>query len=131
MTQQTEGPVVQAAPIALPVTILAPPPPVDNDHVAPGAERFTDPIAVLGLQPAKPRARTRRVALPNGKKATVYTRDQLVKLYACGHGELGRLLARKLAPLPVRIEGLIVWFADEVEEAAESVRHTLARWRQR
>lgn len=129
MTQQTEGPVVQAAPITLPVTILTAQPPVDNDHVAPGAERFTDPIAVPELPAPKPRARTRRVALPNGKKATVYTRDQLVKLYACGHGELGRLLARKLAPLPVRIEGLIVWFADEAEEARESVAQTLARWR--
>ena len=31
-----------------------------------------------------------------------------------GEGELGRLLRERLVPMPVRIEGAILWFADEV-----------------
>ena len=46
-------------------------------------------------------------------EATV-TRDQLAQTFGATHMELGRLLRERLVPLPVRIEGAILWFADEV-----------------
>ncbi len=45
--------------------------------------------------------------------ATV-TRDQLAQTFGATHAELGRLLRERLVPPPVRIEGAIMWFADEV-----------------
>ena len=44
------------------------------------------------------------------------TRDQLASLFECSHAELGRLLRERNAPLPVRIEGAILWFEDEARE---------------
>ena len=78
--------------------------------------------------PRPPKPRT--VTLPlTDVEAKVYTRDQLVRLFDCTHGELGRMLVRKLAPLPVRIDGYIVWFADEALAAQDTVSATLKRWR--
>lgn len=45
------------------------------------------------------------------------TRDQLATAFQCSHAELGRLLRERFAPMPVRIEGAILWFADEVTTA--------------
>ena len=63
--------------------------------------------------------------------ATMYTRENLTVLFKCSHGELGRLLARKMAPLPVRIDGQILWYIDEVQNATAQVVRTLERWKQR
>jgi hypothetical protein len=63
--------------------------------------------------------------------ATMYTRENLTVLFKCSHGELGRLLARKMAPLPVRIDGQILWWVDEVKNATATVQRTLERWKQR
>jgi hypothetical protein len=63
--------------------------------------------------------------------ATMYTRENLTVLFKCSHGELGRLLARKMAPLPVRIDGAILWYIDEVQNATAQVVRTLERWKQR
>ena len=63
--------------------------------------------------------------------ATMYTRENLTVLFKCSHGELGRLLARKMAPLPVRIDGQILWFIDEVQNAQAQVMRTLERWKVR
>lgn len=61
----------------------------------------------------------------------MYTREHLTILYRCSHGELGRMLARKMAPLPVRIEGQVLWHVDEaLASQAQSIR-TLERWRHR
>ena len=63
--------------------------------------------------------------------ATMYTRENLTALFKCSHGELGRLLSRKMAPLPVRIDGVILWYVDEVQNAHAQVMRTLERWKVR
>jgi hypothetical protein len=63
--------------------------------------------------------------------ASMFTRENLTVLFKCSHGELGRLLARKMAPLPVRIDGVILWYVDEVQNATAQVQRTLERWKQR
>ena len=68
------------------------------------------------------------VPLPASPPA-MYTRENLTVLYKCSHGELGRLLARKMAPLPVRIDGAILWHVDEVQNSQASVMRTLERWK--
>lgn len=73
----------------------------------------------------------RNVPLPLGGAAAMYTRENLTVLFKCSHGELGRLLARKMAPLPVRIEGQILWWIDEVQNATATVQRTLERWKTR
>lgn len=73
----------------------------------------------------------RRVLLPLGGEASMFTRENLTILYHCSHGELGRLLVRKQAPLPVRIEGGIFWFVDEAVNAQAQIMRTLGRWRER
>jgi len=73
----------------------------------------------------------RRVPLPYGGHALMYTRENLGYLYRCSHGELGRLLRAKLAPLPVRIDGQILWYVDEVLGTQATVIRTLERWRRR
>lgn len=73
----------------------------------------------------------RSVQLPLGGAATMYTRENLTVLFKCSHGELGRLLARKMAPLPVRIDGQILWYIDEVQNATATVQRTLERWKKR
>ncbi len=61
----------------------------------------------------------------------MYTRENLTALFQCSHGELGRLLARRMAPLPVRIDGQILWYADEIASAQADVLRTLARWKKK
>lgn len=55
------------------------------------------------------------------------TREALAQMYGCSHGDLGRLLRERLCPLPVRVEGAILWFSDEVEQTKEKVLRILAR----
>jgi predicted DNA-binding transcriptional regulator AlpA len=57
------------------------------------------------------------------------TREQVASRYACSHAELGRLLRERRAPLPVRIEGAILWYHDEIETAATAVQNILTRRR--
>lgn len=59
----------------------------------------------------------------------MYTRENMTLLYHCTHGELGRLLARNMAPLPIRCDGVILWFADESLRSMAEVVRTLERWR--
>lgn len=74
----------------------------------------------------------RNVTLPlGGPPVAMYTRENLTALFKCSHGELGRLLSRKMAPLPVRIDGQILWYIDEVQNATATVQRTLERWKQR
>jgi len=73
----------------------------------------------------------RNVSLPLGGAAAMYTRENLTVLFKCSHGELGRLLARKMAPLPVRIDGQILWWIDEVQNAQAQTMRTLERWKVR
>jgi hypothetical protein len=73
----------------------------------------------------------RRVPLPLGGVALMYTRENLVYLYRCSHGELGRLLRARMAPLPIRVEGAILWFCDEIFAAQAQAIRTLERWRKR
>ena len=67
----------------------------------------------------------------SGSAASMYTRENLTVLFKCSHGELGRLLARKMAPLPVRVDGTILWYIDEVQNAQAQVMRTLERWKAR
>jgi hypothetical protein len=73
----------------------------------------------------------RKIPLPLGGDALMYTRENLTQLYRCSHGELGRLLARKMAPLPIRIDQQILWFCDETLNQQAQVLRTLERWRRR
>jgi hypothetical protein len=73
----------------------------------------------------------RTVLLPLGGEARMYSREHVTVCYRCSHGELGRLLARHQAPLPVRIDGFICWYVDEVLNAMPQVIRTLERWRKR
>jgi hypothetical protein len=77
----------------------------------------------------RPDPRPRNMPLPLGGEALMFTRENLTQLYRCSHGELGRLLARKMGPLPVRFDGQILWFVDEaLRDQAQAIR-TLERWR--
>lgn len=76
---------------------------------------------------ASPTPRT--VQLPLGGSATCYTREQLTQAYQCSHAELGRLLRDKIAPLPIRIDGTIYWFADEVVSSMPHVTKVIERRR--
>ena len=88
-------------------------------------------VEVTPAQPLAP-PKPRRVTLPvGGNAAEVFSREQLTHLYRCTHGELGRLLSRKQAPLPVRVDGQILWHADEAVNQQALVLRTLERWRQR
>jgi len=86
---------------------------------------MTDVIA----PPPTPAPRT--VTLPLGGSAAMYTRENLTVLFRCSHGELGRLLARNMAPLPVRYDGQILWYVDECLKAQPQVLRTLERWKVR
>jgi hypothetical protein len=90
---------------------------------------MTDPETPAA--PARPEPQPRKVTLPLGGVLLMLTRENLVYLFRCSHGELGRMLARKMAPLPVRIEGQILWFADEVLAKQAEIIRTLERWRKR
>lgn len=59
------------------------------------------------------------------------TRDQLTALYECSHSELGRLLRERQSPLPIRVEGAVLWFEDEVKSAVDKIKQRLARTRAR
>lgn len=91
---------------------------------------MTDPQIPVPAQ-AAPNIPPRKVPLPLGGSASMYTRENLTLLLKCSHGELGRLLARRMAPLPVRIDGQILWYVDEVIPAQAQVMRTLERWRKR
>lgn len=72
----------------------------------------------------------RLVQLPLSSLArSFYTREHLTILYHCSHGELGRLLARNMAPLPIRVDGAILWYVDEALDSMAQVLRTLERWR--
>lgn len=81
------------------------------------------------VSPERPQPAPRKVLLPSGAGVEVYTREQLTILYHCSHGELGRLLVRKMAPLPIRVDGVILWFVDEALQLQAQVARTLERWR--
>ena len=65
------------------------------------------------------------------RSAAMYTRENLTVLFKCSHGELGRLLARNMAPLPIRVDGMILWHVDECLNAQANVLRTLERWKSR
>lgn len=73
----------------------------------------------------------RTISLPLGGEAAMLTREQLTILYRCTHGELGRLLVRKMASPPIRVDGQILWFLDEARSYHAQVTRTLERWRHR
>lgn len=58
-------------------------------------------------------------------------RDNVVAQLACTHFELGRLLRERIAPLPVRLDSVILWWQDELEAAAGHCREAVAYWRRR
>jgi predicted DNA-binding transcriptional regulator AlpA len=47
----------------------------------------------------------------------------------CSHAELIRLMREKRAPLPVRLEGAIRWYEDEVTAATPAIQTILLRRR--
>jgi len=73
----------------------------------------------------------RTIRLPLGGEALVFTREMVTVLLRCSHGELGRLLQRKMFVLPIRVDGLICWFQDETMTALPQAIRTLERWRNR
>lgn len=87
---------------------------------------MSDPLTPETSNPAP-----KRVPLPLGGDALMYTRENVVYIYRCNHGELGRLLRARLCPLPIRIDGAILWYVDEVLKAQPTVTRTLERWKKR
>jgi len=85
------------------------------------------------LAPPPPATRAgptpRVVQLPLGGAGSFFTREQLTQAFQCSHAELGRLLRDKIAPLPIRIDGTIYWFTDEVDAAITRVEKVLERRR--
>lgn len=71
------------------------------------------------------------IPLPLGGPALMYTREMVTVLLRCSHGELGRMLSRKMAPLPIRVEGQILFFVDECLNMQAQCLRTLERWRKR
>lgn len=59
------------------------------------------------------------------------TREQLVTLYDVSQGYLGYLLREKKIPLPVRINGEILWYKDEIDASLPKIQSFLARRIQR
>jgi hypothetical protein len=57
------------------------------------------------------------------------TREQVAAKFECSYTELGRLLRERYAPLPVKIDGNILWHDDEVTQAEPDVKKLLARRR--
>lgn len=88
-------------------------------------------IPVTPSDPQRAPPAPRPIPLPLGGTALMYTRENLTQLYRCSHGELGRMLARKMAPLPIRIDQQILWFVDETLRDQAQVIRTLERWRKR
>lgn len=54
-------------------------------------------------------------------------REDLVKIYDVSQGYLGFLLREKKIPLPVRIDGEILWYADEVSDSLPKIKSFLER----
>jgi predicted DNA-binding transcriptional regulator AlpA len=65
------------------------------------------------------------------RPAPALLRDHLIALLGCSHFELGRLLREKIAPLPVRLDGLILWYEDEAREAIARCQDATNYWRKR
>lgn len=59
------------------------------------------------------------------------TREQVATALGCSHPELGQLLRQKIAPLPVRVDGVARWFEDEVEKAKPAAAKAISRARAR
>jgi hypothetical protein len=68
---------------------------------------------------------------PRSRPEPTLLRDHLVAALGCSHFELGRLLRERIAPLPVRIDGVILWYEDEAKLAAPRCRDAVAYWRRR
>ena len=97
--------------------------------IYPGADEKSDQKGQVSVEPPAPVPQPRRIQLPLGGSADVFTREQLTTIYRCTHGELGRLLSRKMAPLPIRVDGQILWYTDETLAAQAQVVRTIERWR--
>lgn len=54
-------------------------------------------------------------------------REDLVKIYDVSQGYLGYLLREKRIPLPIRINGEILWYADEVHASLPKIKSFLER----
>jgi hypothetical protein len=52
-------------------------------------------------------------------------------LLQCGSFEFNRLLRERIAPLPVRVDGVTFWYRDELEAAAPKIEKALNYWRSR
>jgi hypothetical protein len=55
------------------------------------------------------------------------SREELVKIYDVSQGYLGYLLREKKIPLPVRMNGEILWYADEVANSLPKMKAFLER----
>jgi hypothetical protein len=55
------------------------------------------------------------------------SREELVNIYQVSQGYLGYLLREKKIPLPVRINGEILWYTDEVQASLPKIQSFLAR----
>jgi hypothetical protein len=55
------------------------------------------------------------------------SREDLTRIYNVSQGYLGYLLREKKIPLPVRINGEILWYADEVDASLPKIKAFLEK----
>lgn len=65
------------------------------------------------------------------RRVPTLLRDHVVAALGCNHFELGRLLRERIAPLPVRLDAVILWHEDEVQAAAKRCADAVSYWRRR
>lgn len=68
---------------------------------------------------------------PASRAIPTMLRDHVVAALSVSHFELGRLLRERIAPLPVRLDGVILWHEDEVKAAYKRCGEAAAYWRRR
>lgn len=71
------------------------------------------------------------LAAPCGPGRVIPTlqRDAVVRALGVSHFELGRLLRERIAPLPVSLNGAVLWHSDEVSAAVGKCQDKVTRWR--
>ena len=55
----------------------------------------------------------------------------VTSMLQCGSFEFNRLLRERIAPMPVRVDGVTFWYLDEITHARAKIHSALMYWRSR